>query len=356
MAPEVLERMLRSLQSSSEQGMLQDVESRVLAGRAMNEDAVVISVPPGKALVQSVDILTPIVNDPYMFGRIAAANALSDIYAMGGQPWSAMNIACFPSCTHAVCAGCTEDGEAMLASLGQILRGGMDALKEARVVMAGGHTVVDEDLKYGMAVTGIIDPERIATNDGLVPGDLLLLTKPLGTGILATGIKAQWDHWEECEQALCAWCGRLNKGGASVIQRLSLRAATDVTGFGLGGHLLEMAQASRMTIVLYADTLPLLPHAYEYAADGLIPAGSHNNLRYCAEQTLVRGSIAPALESIVFDMQTSGGLVLAVPPEKLGDAQRLLQQQGEKFWIVGRVTPPRDDGKSLVIVPLESEG
>lgn len=344
MAPEALERLLAMLPNPSAASAI--TESRVLAGRARNEDAVVISVPPGKALVQSVDILTPLVNDGFMFGRIAAANALSDIYALGGQPWSAMNIACFPSC------GISDEME---QTLGQILRGGMYALNEAGAVLAGGHTIVDDSLKYGLAVTGIIDPTNIATNDGLRVDDILILTKPIGTGILVTAIKAHWDAWEDSQAVLCEWCTRLNKAGGEIIQKLRLRAATDITGFGLGGHVLEMALASKVSVVLYADAVPLLPHAYEYASDGLIPAGSHANRQYCASQTLRQGSIAPALESLIFDMQTSGGLILAVPPALVNEAMDMLRIAGDRGWIVGRVAAPRMDGISLVLRPSESD-
>lgn len=343
MAPEALERLLRMLPAASASAV---TESRVLAGRACNEDAVVVSIPPGKALVQSVDILTPLVNDGFMFGRIAAANALSDIYALGGQPWSAMNIACFPSC------GISDEME---QTLGQILRGGLYALNEAGAVLAGGHTIVDDTLKYGLAVTGIIDPSSIATNDGLRVDDVLILTKPIGTGILVTAIKARWEGWEDSQTVLCEWCARLNKAGGEIIHKLGLKAATDITGFGLGGHMLEMATASKVSIVLYADAVPLLPLAYEYASDGLIPAGSHANRLHCAPQTLVQGSIAPTLESLIFDMQTSGGLVLAVPPSLVNEVMNMLRAEGEAGWIVGRVAVSRSDGISLVLCPSESD-
>lgn len=340
MAPEALERLLQLVPS----GTAATLESRVLAGRARNEDAVVVSVPSGKALVQTVDILTPLVNDPFTFGRIAAANALSDVYALGGEPWTAMNIACFPTCTAS---------DAMELALGEVLRGGLYTLTEAGAVLAGGHTVVDSQLKYGLAVTGLIDPNSIATNDGLLPGDRLILTKPVGTGILATAIKARWDGWEDSEQVLSHWCVRLNRAGAAVIQQLGLRAATDITGFGLGGHALEMATASNVSVTLYAGAVPLLAHAYEYASDGLIPAGSHNNRSHCAPLTLVQGSIAPAIESLIFDMQTSGGLLLAVPESGVDDAMEILRAHGERGWLVGQVSPPRNDGKVLVLRPSD---
>ena len=317
-----------------------DLEARVLAGRACNEDAVVLRVPPGHALVQSVDVLTPVVNDAFAFGRIAAANALSDIYAMGGEPWSAMNVAFFPP------ALAEDDPEGLLTS---ILRGGLDAMNEAGAVLAGGHTVQDEELKCGRAVTGVIDPEHLARNDGLRPGQVLLLTKPLGTGVLSTAVKAGWDGAAASEANLVRWCGRLNSVGGTVIRELRLSAATDITGFGLGGHALEMALASHVCVRLVATALPLLPRALEYARDGLIPAGSHRNRTHCACRTRTAQAVDEALESLAFDAQTSGGLLLAVPPDQVEAARALLLGGGDLAAVVGEVLPPRPDGIALLL-------
>lgn len=321
-------------------GSRPDLEARVLAGRARNEDAVVLTVPPGRALVQTVDILAPIVNDAFSFGRIAAANALSDVYAMGGEPWSAMNVAFFPQ------ALAEDDPQGILAG---ILRGGLDAMNEAGAVLAGGHTVQDDELKYGLAVTGIIDPTHMARNDGLLPGHKLLLTKPLGTGVLATAVKARWDGAEESEAEVARWCSRLNSVGGEVIRTLKVVAATDITGFGLGGHALEMAQASDVCVVLDAEALPLLPRALEYARDGLIPAGSHLNRKHCSCATLVEEGVDEAVESLAFDAQTSGGLLLAVPPHQVEQAQQLLLAGGDLACLVGEVVEARPDGKALVL-------
>ena len=310
-----------------------DLEARVLAGRACNEDAVVLRVPPGHALVQSVDVLTPVVNDAFAFGRIAAANALSDI-------WSAMNVAFFPP------ALAEDDPEGLLTS---ILRGGLDAMNEAGAVLAGGHTVQDEELKYGLAVTGVIDPEHLARNDGLRPGQVLLLTKPLGTGVLSTAVKAGWDGAAASEANLVRWCGRLNSVGGTVIRELRLSAATDITGFGLGGHALEMALASHVCVRLVATALPLLPRALEYARDGLIPAGSHRNRTHCACRTRTAQAVDEALESLAFDAQTSGGLLLAVPPDQVEAARALLLGGGDLAAVVGEVLPPRPDGIALLL-------
>lgn len=336
MAPGALEQLLRGLAPQRSSAL----EDRVIAGRARNEDAVVVRMPPGKALVQTVDILAPIVNDAYWFGRIAACNALSDVYALGGRPWCAMNVAFFPACL-------TEnDPEHILAD---ILRGGMDVLDEAGAVLAGGHTLQDDELKYGMAVTGIIDPEHVAANDRLRPGLRLVLTKPLGTGILSTGVKARWDDHEESEALLQRWCGRLNRIPGEAIARFRIPAATDITGFGLGGHLLEMAQASDVRVALRTEALPLLPHALEYARMGLIPAGSHLNRSHCAPLVEVAADVDEAVESIVFDAQTSGGIVLAVPAGQLATVRAWLEAQGELAVEIGEVLEARPDSARLLL-------
>lgn len=304
------------------------LEARLLAGRAFNEDAAVLEIPPGKAIVQTADVLAPVVNEARAFGRIAAANALSDVYAMGGQPWCAMCLAFFPPAL-------AEDGED--STLREILEGAFEKAAEAGAVIAGGHTVQDEELKFGLSVTGIIDPAHIARNDGLSPGDHLLLTKPLGTGILATGVKAHWDFAKESEEEIIRCCSRLNAAGAEVIRKLALSAATDVTGFGLGGHALEMARASGVRVVINASALPLLPHALDYARDGLIPAGTHANQRFCEGDAVWPQEMDKALLSVVFDAQTSGGLLLAVPARKLGEARAMLLEKGELAAEIGHV-------------------
>lgn len=312
----------------------------MLAGRARNEDAVVVSLPPGKALVQTVDVLAPVVNDARAFGRIAAANALSDVYALGGEPWSAMNICCFPTCLLG------EDPEEILAG---ILQGGLEALIEAGAVLAGGHSVQDDELKFGLAVSGLIDPGHIAVNSGLRPGQRLILTKPVGTGVLSTAVKACWDGWEEAEAVLCRWCGRLNKVGGSLIAAHRLSAATDITGFGLGGHLLEMARASGVRVAVDTEAVPLLPQALEYARLGFIPSGSHANRMYCATATEHAVSIDEALESLMFDAQTSGGLVLAVPPELVGTVRAALLAAGDLAADIGEVLPSQAGSGSLLL-------
>ena len=322
--PAELPNSLRGLWSIS----LRWLERRLLAGHACNEDAAVLTVPQGKALVQSVDILAPIVNEPFPFGRIAACNALSDIFAMGGTPWSAMSVACFPE-------DLAEEKPQVLAD---VLRGAFDAMIECGCVSAGGHTVSDDDMKFGLSVTGVIDPECVATNDGFRPGMRLILTKPLGIGILATAVKAGWEGAGEVEADIIRWAGRLNSVAGSAIQRFHLTGATDVTGFGLGGHALEVARASDVSIRIFADRLPVLPRVSDYAGDGLVPAGSIRNRKFAACSTIWdRPHEDDDLLNIIFDAQTSGGLLLAVPPEKLGDVRAFLREGGDLDCEIGEV-------------------
>lgn len=302
-------------------------DPRLIAGQAVGEDAAVVRFPAGCALVQTVDFFTPIVNDPYRFGQIAAANALSDVYAMGGQPLAAMNIVCFPAKTMP------------LEILQDILRGGYDKVLEAGAVPAGGHSVEAAEIKYGLAVSGTIDPGRVATNAGLRPGDQLVLTKALGTGVLATAVKGRWEGADELERLVWETAGRLNAGGAAVIRELGLRGATDVTGFGLGGHLLEMCRASELDVELDVAAVPLLPQALELAGMGLVPAGSHANRHFCSSRVQVGPDVPPVLTDLIFDAQTSGGLVLAVPPDQLERARAMLLAGGDLAAVIGRVRP-----------------
>ncbi len=330
-----MEQLLINLPTTSNASL----ESRVLAGRARNEDAAVVSFPTGKALVQSVDILAPIVNDAYMFGRIAAANALSDIYAMGAKPWCALNMLFFPTACN---------GAEGLSTMSEILRGGQDTLNEAECVLVGGHSVEDAEVKYGLSVTGYIDPTKATTNDGLKVGDVLILTKPLGTGILSTGIKARWDNWEQSQNLIETWCSKLNKQAAIIIDEFELKAATDITGFGLAGHSIEMALASKVQVEINSQDVPFFAPAIDYACNGLIPAGSHDNRKYWAKLTKPNPSLDQALESIIFDTQTSGGLLLAVPEYKADLAMSRLKELGEQGVVIGRVLPQSKE--ALVIL------
>jgi len=320
------------------QGLPPVTDPRLLTASGVNEDAAVVRLPDGRGLVQTVDFFTPIVNDPFKFGRIAAVNALSDVYAMGGTPLSAMNIVCFPIKT--------MEREVLT----EILRGGLDAVLEAGAVPAGGHSVEDPEVKYGLAVSGLVDAGAFASNTGLVPGDILILTKPLGTGVLATALKGDFGDPVVLENELFTWAGRLNAAGGRVIRELSLKAATDVTGFGLGGHLLEMAVASGVAVEIRLADVPFLPQAVELAGLGMLPAGSFANRNYCAKTVSVAEGLDPIKSDLVFDAQTSGGLVLAVPEAKVAAARRILLDAGDLAAVVGRVVAARPDMARLRIV------
>lgn len=314
-----------------------DPEGRVLHGFEHNEDAVILRTPPaGMALVQTVDVLSPLGNDPRLFGQVAAANALSDVYAVGGVPWSAMNIAAFPA------------QEVPLDIFAAMLQGGLEKIAEAGAVLAGGHTLEDAEIKYGLSVTGYVDPDAVASNAGLRPGDVLVLTKPLGTGVLATAIKAQWENGDKAEADLYRWATHLNAHAAEVLRAMKLKAATDITGFGLGGHLLEMARGSGVALEVDTASLPFIDNVEDFASDGLIPAGTYANRKHCACRTFVTPGVDTLRATLVFDAQTSGGLVLAVPSERVDEALERLAALGEPGWPIGRVLPLRD-GAQLVL-------
>jgi selenide, water dikinase len=262
------------------------------------------------AIIQTVDFFTPIVDDPREFGEIAATNSLSDVYAMGGRPICAMNIVCFPA------------SQMPLSVLREILQGGLAKLREAGVALAGGHSVEDPELKFGLSVTGIVHPARVLTNQGARPGDRLILTKPLGTGIIATAVKAELAS-EAAMAASSASMRTLNRAAAEVIDGFTIHACTDVTGFGLIGHAAEMIAGTGVGITIEATSLPLLPGALAYAEMGLLPAGLHRNREYRESITGIAGTVPLPLQDILFDPQTSGGLLIALPgPE----APRLLER------------------------------
>lgn len=311
------------------------IDERLLTGAGDNEDAAVVRFPAGMALVQTVDFLTPIVNNPFWFGQIAAANSLSDVYAMGGEPYTAMNIVCFPIQT--------MDKEI----LRRILAGGFEKIRESGAVLAGGHSVKDTEIKYGLSVTGIVDPAAFASNRGLRPGDQLLLTKPIGTGVLATALKAGFGDCSAIEELIFRWASRLNRAGAEVIRALGLKGATDVTGFGLGGHVLELAKASGVAVELWLDKIPCIEGAVELAGMGMVPGGSAANRNFCSSLVSLSPGADPVLVDLVFDAQTSGGLVLSVPAAQLAHARDMLLAAGDLAEHIGQVLP-RDPSRALL--------
>ncbi len=302
-------------------------DERLLVGTETSDDAAVYQVSPALAMIQTVDFFTPIVDDPYTFGQIAAANALSDIYAMGGEPKLALNIAAFPNCLD-------------VEILGEILKGGADKVLEAGAVLAGGHTIQDEEPKYGLCVTGFVHPARLWKNYGAQEGDVLILTKPLGSGILNTACKAELASEQETAQAVRVM-STLNKYAADICRDYEVHCCTDVTGFGLAGHALEMAKGSKKTFVIETKKLPVLAGAEDYANMGLIPAGAYRNREFAGEdvKSLVKETW---LEDVVYDPQTSGGLLLAVPKEAAEKLLKALSALSLPNGIVGMVMKPED--------------
>lgn len=296
---------------------------------ATSDDAGVFRLRDDLAIVNTVDFFTPIVDDPYTFGAISAANSLSDVYAMGGEPRTAMNIVCFPQ------KGLDKE------ILGEILRGGGEKAAEAGVVVVGGHSVDDPEIKYGMAVTGIVDPRRIVRNVGALPGDVVLLTKPLGTGIVTTALKHQALD-DAPYHAAVASMSALNRDAAEVMRPFSVHAATDVTGFGLLGHAHEMAHGSGVTIAIDATALPLLPAAEELAAAGHLTGGSKRNRAYLESRVSVASAVPAMRAEIAFDPQTSGGLLIAVGADEAAALLDALRARGlDHARAIGRVVPRR---------------
>lgn len=285
----------------------------LLVGFNTADDAGVFRINDRQALVQTVDFFPPIVDDPFDFGRIAAANALSDIYAMGGRPLTALNIVCFPS------------DDMPIEILSQVLRGGAEKIEEAGAVVVGGHSIKDKELKFGIAATGLIDPTRIITNSHAQVGDRLYLTKPLGTGLITTGIKRN-AVGAELAAIVTAQMAQLNKKASELMLRFDAHAATDVTGYGLLGHALEIARASRVTIRIYSERLPLMPEALKLAEAGMIPGGAKANREFVQGHATIAETIDKNLVHVMFDPQTSGGLLISILEERA----ELFEQESEK--------------------------
>lgn len=300
-------------------------DPNLLVGIDVSDDAGIYRLTGEIALVQTLDFFTPIVNDPFEFGRIAAANALSDVYAMGGRPLTAMNIVCFP----------IKDMDKSI--LRSILQGGLEVIHKANAAMIGGHSVEDPELKYGLSVTGIVHPQKFLTNAGAEPGDLLILTKPLGTGILATALKAG-ELDKKTTRQITELMVTLNKGAAEAIAEVGANACTDITGFGLLGHCLEMARASNVEIKINTKKVPVIPEAKTFASMGLVPGGSYTNRKFCSKHLEIDSSVEPILLDIMSDPQTSGGLLISVSKSKAPSlVQKLIEKNTPSASIVGEV-------------------
>lgn len=296
---------------------------------ARPDDAGVYLAAPGLALVQTVDLITPVADDPFTFGRIAAANSLSDVYAMGGRPLTALAIMAFPVKD--------ESGDTFRA----ILRGAMDALSEAGAVLIGGHSVDDPELKFGLSVTGQADPDRLMTKGGARPGDVLVLTKALGTGVISTAVKNGAVSGEPVTAAEASMA-RLNRDASDAALAAGVRCATDVTGFGLGGHLREMVLASRCDARIRFADLPLLPGALALAADGWSPGGTKRNRDFAGCLFDGLDDLPPGGAAILFDPQTSGGLLLSVPAAAAPALVERLRAAGHPAAVIGRFTDADD--------------
>ena len=307
MAPGDLDKALCGMEFPSDEN--------VIIGLYRTDDAGVYRISDDLALIQTVDFFTPIVDDPYWFGQIAAANALSDVYAMGGTPKTAMNLVAFPVKTMD------------LGILRQIIQGGIDKLKEAGVVLIGGHSIEDKEIKYGLSVTGFIHPERVLTKKNLRPGDRLVLTKPLGTGIANTAIKAAMAS-EQLTQKVTRLMAMLNRDAARMMTDFDISACTDVTGFGLLGHLAEMVNGSGCSARIDSGQMPVISEALEFAAMGLIPAGAYKNREFREYMITFAETVPRTLQDLLFDPQTSGGLLISVSDVHCNDLISALKDGG----------------------------
>lgn len=316
--PGELSQVLRSLPSVAP-------DPNLLVGIDTSDDAGIYKLSDDLALVQTVDFFTPIVDDPYSFGQVAAANAISDIYAMGGRPLTALNIVAFPIRT--------LDKQV----LADILRGAGDKMMEAGITLVGGHSIDDNEPKFGLAVTGLVHPDKIRTNAGAVPGDKLILTKPIGVGILTTSIKK--DKLSEKEvQRVTNVMATLNKTAAETMEAFDVHACTDVTGFGLLGHTLEMAKGSGVGIRIYASDVPVLPRVRELAEEGFVPGGTKNNFTHVQDSITFSETLDQIGQWILCDAVTSGGLLISVDGKQAEELLSKLKQSGVEAGIIGETT------------------
>jgi len=301
----------------------------VLVGFENSDDAGVFQLTTDIAVVQTVDFFPPIVDDPYTYGQIAAANALSDIYAMGGQPKTALSIVGFP----------TKNVDFNV--LGAIMRGGVEKLSEADVALLGGHSVRDDEIKFGYAVTGIINPKNLKQNSGAHVGDRVLLTKPLGIGLITTAIKRGKVLPEHVTAATAAML-QLNRRAAEIALEFRVHAMTDVTGFGLVGHASEVARASRLSIQIDHRKLPLLPGTLAYSREGFCAGGLISNEQFFGPHAVISGSVAPEMRNVLFDPQTSGGLIIFCDPSDAGPLVKKLEAERISAVEIGVTSPPAD--------------
>ena len=310
-------------------------DQNVIRGMESLDDAGVYKLSDDLAIIQTIDFFTPVVDDPYDFGQIAAANALSDVYAMGGKPLTAMNVVCFPT------------KQMDISVLKDILRGGMDKMSEAGVTLLGGHSIDDAELKYGLSVTGTVHPERLVTNSGAKVGDRLILTKPLGTGIINTALKAGEVN-EETVAKVTKCMASLNKKASELMQEVEVHACTDITGFGFLGHTCQLARNSQVGIKIHVDSMPFFIEAEELAKTGFCPAGLYRNREFYSEMVDFSDQVPDYMKDILFDPQTSGGLLISLAPDAAESLiERLKEADIQNTAIIGEVVS-KPQGKVLV--------
>jgi selenide,water dikinase len=319
MGPVPLAHVLRPLAETFHADQYPDL----LVGLGVNDDAAVYRLNKDQALVQTTDFFPPIVDDPYVFGAIAAANAMSDVYAMGGRVVLALNVAGFPE-------------DLPLDIIQAVFRGGADKVAEAGGVIAGGHTIRDDEPKYGLCVTGLVHPDRVITKSRAQPSDQLILTKPLGTGIITTALRNGAVEAEHL-QAATNWMMILNRTAAEVMQAIGVHAATDITGYGLLGHGLELAQSSGVGLRIWAAELPVIEGVAEYAADGHIAGGASRNDEFVEPYIRNYASLDETLRQILLDPQTSGGLLMAIEPDRLEALWEAVEGSPLTAWHIGEV-------------------
>ena len=304
-------------------------DENLLVGMETSDDAAVYKITEELAMIQTVDFFTPVVDDPYTFGLIAAANALSDVYAMGGVPKTALNIVGFPNCL-------SPD------ILGEILRGGAEKVKEAGAVLSGGHSVQDDEPKYGLCVSGFVNPNKMWKNYGCQPGDVLILTKQIGSGIINTAVKAEMAFESAAKEAVQVMAS-LNRKAKEVLEKYPVHACTDITGFGLLGHMVEMVSASSVSVRVNVEAIPYMEEALAYARMGLVPAGAYRNREHSQAYVNI-GDVEEAYTDVLYDPQTSGGLLASVPKKY---AERILCElrqvnTGTKSAVIGTVESKRE--------------
>jgi selenide,water dikinase len=318
MGPQDLGRVLEALPQID--------DPRVLVGFNTADDAGVVKINDEFALIQTVDIFTPVVDDPYNYGQIAATNSISDVYAMGGKPICALNIMGFPQ------------AQLDLSVMIEILKGAHDKAKEAGIPIVGGHTIKDKELKFGLSVTGSVHPQKIITNANARPGDRLFLTKPLGSGAISTAVRAGKLSDEEAQECIEVM-KKLNRHAAEAMVLAGVNSATDITGFGFLGHAWEMANASSVGMVIYAEQVPILDKTFSCIEAGTVPGGSYSNLKFLEDKVVFDSNIDNSLKIALCDAQTSGGLFIAIPPSKVELFLAEMRKRGEAEWVteVGEV-------------------